>query len=87
LKKIYYDSKFGKSIKSLIRNRKLQDKIKARITLFMINKKDPVLRDHALIGKMRSYRAFSITGDIRIVYKEFPDHIRFIDIGTHNQVY
>ncbi len=33
-------------------------------------------------------RAFSVTGDIRIVYFEINDEsVLFLDIGTHNQVY
>jgi addiction module RelE/StbE family toxin len=55
--------------------------------MFLADKANPVLRDHQLIGRFSDFRAFSVTGDVRIIYKEFPDHIRLIDIGTHNQVY
>jgi len=45
------------------------------------------LHDHALTGKLAGKRAFSIAGDIRVIYVEFDDFIVFLDIGTHNQVY
>lgn len=45
------------------------------------------LHDHALTGKLAGKRAFSMAGDIRIIYIELEDSIVFLDIGTHNQVY
>jgi mRNA-degrading endonuclease YafQ of YafQ-DinJ toxin-antitoxin module len=59
-----------------------------RINLFKSNPHYPLLRDHALIGPRRGQRAFSVTGDTRIVYCLIsPNHALFLDIGTHNQVY
>lgn len=67
---------------------KLERKFQERLDLFIKNKKNPILRDHNLIGKLKSFRAFSITGDVRVIYSEEPkDEIIFIDIGTHSQVY
>lgn len=45
------------------------------------------INDHALTGDLQGRRAFSVTGDIRVVYIELEDKIIFLDIGSHNQVY
>lgn len=55
--------------------------------MFLDNPKNSSLKDHALIGKKAGYRSFSITGNIRVVYKIVEDGIVLYDIGTHNQVY
>ncbi|MBI4281802.1 type II toxin-antitoxin system mRNA interferase toxin, RelE/StbE family [Candidatus Uhrbacteria bacterium] len=67
---------------------KLVAKTKERLTLFVQNSAHPLLDDHALSGRKLQLRAFSVTGDIRVVY--FPiteDRVLLLDIGTHNQVY
>ena len=58
-----------------------------RLKLFMSNRRSPILKDHALVGMKLKLRAFSITGDIRVVYTIVDDSVFFLDIGTHNQVY
>lgn len=58
-----------------------------RRNLFVDNSNNPILEDHSLTGKMKGYRAFSITGDIRVVYYVHDNIAYFADIGTHNQVY
>ncbi|MBI3486516.1 type II toxin-antitoxin system YafQ family toxin [Candidatus Daviesbacteria bacterium] len=47
----------------------------------------PTLKDHKLIGKKFGFRAFSVTGDIRVVYKLINSDVWLYDIGSHNQVY
>ncbi|MCC6639277.1 type II toxin-antitoxin system mRNA interferase toxin, RelE/StbE family [Candidatus Falkowbacteria bacterium] len=72
---------------------KLPPKIKriaqAKIELFTINPKDPMLRDHPLSGNLTGLRAFSVTGDVRVVYELYKNElvVLFIAIGTHNQLY
>ena len=73
--------------KRIFTNSKLVDKVKERIALFSNNPKSPLLKDHQLTGDMKGYRAFSVTGDIRIVYFREDDTVWLFDIGTHNQVY
>jgi len=47
-----------------------------------------LLQDHRLSGAKKDLRAFSITGDIHIVYLPISDiEVIFMDIGSHNQVY
>ncbi len=58
-----------------------------RLKIFQSNPQNPILRDHALTGTKIGKRAFSITGDYRVVYGKNSEAIVFYDIGTHNQVY
>ena len=87
--KIRYHSVFKKNYKKRIAKKpNLVKKFKERILLFLENRENKTLRDHSLIGKMISHRAFSISGDIRVVYKfDNPSQVVFLDIGSHNQVY
>ena len=66
---------------------KTQQAFSRRLRLFKENSNYPLLRDHQLTGKLEGYRAFSITGDIRVIYYIHQNTAYFIDIGTHNQVY
>jgi len=68
-------------------NPKLVKKFEQRLRLFLINRNHPLLKDHMLTGKKKGYRAFWITGDVRVVYKIEGETIRLYDIGTHPQVY
>ena len=65
----------------------IHNKFNQRIELFSASPNNPILKDHLLGGKLSGYRAFSITGDIRVVYHVHNDTAYFADIGTHNQVY
>lgn len=87
--KIQRHPNFEKSYKQRIfSNLKLVIKVRARLKLFQQNPKNPILKDHPLVGKKIGLRAFSITGDIRIVYEPISkDHVILFDIGSHNQVY
>lgn len=80
---------FKKYFKKRIQpNESLKNKYKDRLSLFVRNRKDPILKDHKLTGKMKDYRAYSVTGDIRVVYFEESRTLAvFVDIGSHNQVY
>ena len=87
--KIELHPDFKKSYKKRISNNpKLVLKTAQRINLFQENSDEPILRVHQLKGSKNNLRAFSITGDIRIVYMKISEeHIILLDIGTHNQVY
>lgn len=74
--------------KRIARNPKLAAKTSERIALFVKDPYHPLLLNHVLEGKKAHLRAFSVAGDIRIVYFLIgKDHALFLDIGTHNQVY
>jgi len=76
--KALYHKDFKKDFKKLSKNAK--ERFAERFLMF--------LRDHPLVGYLRGKRAFSVGGDIRVVYR-FLDHktVLLLRIGTHNQVY
>ena len=79
---------FEKNFRSRIApNHKLVNQFEQRLGLFIAGARDYPLDDHALIGTMKGLRAFSVGGDLRVVYRETDEHYEFLDIGSHNQVY
>jgi addiction module RelE/StbE family toxin len=88
MKPIKRDKTFEKHFKqSISSNDKLIKQFKQRLELFIEGELGYPLHDHALTGKFNGKRAFSIAGDIRVIYIELDDLIIFLDIGSHNQVY
>jgi addiction module RelE/StbE family toxin len=87
--KIRYHKEFLKNYKKRITpDPSLSAQFKKQLDKFVKNPLDPTLRDHKLVGKKKSFRAFSIGGDIRVVYtRDNKGEIRLYDIGSHNQVY
>ncbi|MBI3577111.1 type II toxin-antitoxin system mRNA interferase toxin, RelE/StbE family [Candidatus Gottesmanbacteria bacterium] len=73
--------------KRISRYPKLKKQFSERLSLFVKDPKHPLLYDHSLSGSKKSFRAFSMTGDIRVVYRIEGDIVRLYDVGTHNQVY
>jgi addiction module RelE/StbE family toxin len=88
MKPIRLSKGFDKSYKKRISpNCNLRDAYVTRVSAFQAGERGSPLNDHPLKGRMRGKRAFSVAGDIRVVYEETHDDITFLDIGSHNQVY
>jgi addiction module RelE/StbE family toxin len=88
MKPIKRDKTFEKHFKQRISPyEKLRNQFQERLVLFMAGELGYPLYDHALTGKLAGKRAFSIGGDIRVIYIELEDVIVFLDAGSHNQVY
>lgn len=87
--KIGFNPRFRKNYSVRIApNKKFVQRTKERIDIFKSNNRHSSLKDHKLIGAKKKLRAFSVTGDIRIVYLPISeDEVIFIDISSHNQVY
>jgi addiction module RelE/StbE family toxin len=86
--KVLYHNDFEKSLKKrILSNFQLYQKFKSRLSLKLSEPSNPILKDHKLGGKKSSFRAFSVTGDIRVIYKLEGEIITLYDVGTHNQVY
>lgn len=69
-------------------NPELEAEINNRIHWFQKNPHDTRLKDHLLSKRMAGKRAFSITGDVRIVYEWLSKNtVRFLAIGGHKRVY
>ncbi len=73
--------------KRILHQVNLHKKFKERTRLFELNPTNPILNDHALKGKLDHKRAFSITGDVRVIYYIQDGTAYFVNIGTHPQVY
>lgn len=85
---IKYHKKFQKNYKVRIAPySKLTSQFAKRLGLFISNPNNLLLKDHGLTGEKAGYRAFSVTGDVRVVYKIVENTIWFYDVGSHNQVY
>jgi len=86
---IVFRKNFRKSVDTRIRiNTKLYNRFLERLKIYCNNTDNAILRDHPLTGKMNKNRAFSITDDVRVIYRIVDDNtVEFFDIGTHEQVY
>ena len=83
---IIYSKRFKKQFKKLRSGGK--KKFEERVNIFIENTSVSLLNDHALHGKLSHYRSFSITGDIRVLYKQVEKNVvMFIDIDTHSNFY
>ena len=88
MKPIRLTKGFDKSYKKRITPiRNLRETYIDRVKAFQKGEHGNPLDDHALKGKMKGKRAFSIAGDVRVVYEETHSAYIFLDVGSHNQVY
>lgn len=66
----------------------IRTKFSERLLLFLKNPKHLFLKDHALKGDLHGRRSFSVTGDVRVIYRKLDQHtILLLRVGSHNQVY
>ena len=88
MKKVRFTKSFDKHFKVRVSNNEnLKRRFDDRFQDFIAGRPGHPLDDHPLGGVLKGKRAFSITGDIRVVYEIDGDCCVFLDIGTHNQVY
>ncbi|MEK7144759.1 MAG: type II toxin-antitoxin system YafQ family toxin [Patescibacteria group bacterium] len=81
-----HSRKFDKNFKRLPNT--LRQHFFERQDIFAEDRRHPLLRDHALQGKLIGYRSFSVTGDISVLYEEInASTVRLINIGTHHELY
>lgn len=86
--KIVYHRLFEKHFKDRIAsNKKLCEKYFQRLDLLLENPHDDTLRCHQLKGTKRFLCSFSVTGDIRVIYRIENDTLFLYDIGSHAQIY
>lgn len=82
---IYFSKKFEKMFKKC--PLEIKNKFIARLKIFKNNKHHIMLNNHALSGKLSGLRSINVTGDWRAIFEEISDHIVFVSIGTHGQLY
>lgn len=68
-------------------HKNLVARFRQRLEIRIGDPKSAVLGDHQLVGKLQQYRSFSVTGDIRVIYRVDGDELLLYDIGSHSQVY
>jgi mRNA-degrading endonuclease YafQ of YafQ-DinJ toxin-antitoxin module len=87
-KPIEFSKAFQKNLIKRFGNQpKVVAELRTRLMMFNDGIRDVPLSDHALKGKMKGLRAFSVSGNIRVIYEETGAAYILRDIGTHNQVY
>jgi len=88
MKPIQRDKNFDQHFKArILPHENLVKQLELRLQMFIEGVRGNPLNDRGLKGTKRIFRAWSVTGDIRVVYKETEEYYEFLDIGTHNQVY
>ena len=86
--KVEFSHNFIKMSKKRFKNKpRIKNKFFQKTRLFAKNPLDKSLKNHPLKGTKKGLNAFSITGDIRVIYQIKNNTAYFLDIGTHNQVY
>jgi len=77
---------FDKHLKRLPRF--LRTRFIERKNLFLEDRRHPLLDDHALHEPWAGCRSFSVTGDVRVIYRMAADDLcQLLDIGTHHDLY
>lgn len=85
---VHYHKNFLKHFKLRIKpHSQMVTKFQQRLKLFINDSTNPILKDHQLIGPKSYRRAFSVTGNIRVIYQKVAGGVLLMDIGSHNQVY
>ena len=88
MKPIYRNNTFEKHFRARIsHNENLVKQFEFRLAMFIDVVRGRPLNDHGLKGETYMFRAWSVAGDIRVVYRETEEYYEFLDIGSHNQVY
>jgi len=87
--RIKYGANYHQDYKKLLgKQPELTEEVNTRVEWFKKNPGDTRLNNHNLKKKMKGQWAFSITGDIRIVYRWIgKNEVRFLAIGGHKKVY
>jgi len=83
--KIKFSKKFVKRFESaslLIRRN-----FESNLEIFISDKFNQTLNNHALNGKYIGYRSINITGDWRALFKDDGNVVLFITLGKHSQLY
>lgn len=88
MKRIEYTKQFQRRLKRRYSHQpKVIERLDYHIEVFNSGVRKEPINDHPLTGKLKGLRAFSVGGDVRVVYQETEDRYLLLDIGSHNQVY
>jgi len=88
MKKLEFTKQFqGRLRQRYSHQSRVINRLKRHLELFSQGIRREPINDHSLTGKLKGLRAFSVGGDVRVVYQETDDRYLLLDIGSHNQVY
>lgn len=84
--KFRYSRRFIKQLTA--QPQKVQNAFYLRLELFDEDPHNPLLRQHALPGKLKGFYSIHITGDVRALYEVVDNEMCLYDmIGSHSQLY
>jgi len=88
MKQFEYTKQFRKRLRQRYAHQpKVLGRLQYHLKLFSQGVRKEPINDHRLTGKLKGLRAFSVGGDVRVVYQETEACYLWLDIGSHNQVY
>ena len=61
--------------------------LRAALRRFATDPQDPLLRTHKLKGELEAYWAFSVDGDLRVVFRWEGEEAFLVHFGSHDEVY
>jgi mRNA-degrading endonuclease YafQ of YafQ-DinJ toxin-antitoxin module len=83
--------RFTASSRFLRRAKKLREPqatmLRAALRRFAADPMDGLLRTHRLKGDLGAYWAFSVDGDLRVLFRWEEDEAFLVNLGSHDEVY
>ena len=78
--------RFDKQFKKL--SPRIQNEFAKRISLFLLDRNNPLLNTHKLTGRLKDLHSFNLSGDIRVLCDlSVDDKVLLIAIGSHSELY
>ena len=88
MRRVVFTRRFEKELVEFTASHpELKKKVKATMTAIVADPFDARLKTHKLSGRLKECLASNITYKYRIIFLSNPDEVRFIDIGSHDEVY
>jgi mRNA-degrading endonuclease YafQ of YafQ-DinJ toxin-antitoxin module len=88
MRRVFFASRFEKKLKAFhSRHPEFSTAVEAAIIAIARDAHTPALKTHRLHGALADCFAGRLSREYRIVFVLAPDHVTFIDIGTHDDVY
>lgn len=78
----WYTARFLRSLKKC--NVEIQDDVLRAVQQFETGTANEMLKLHKLLGKFKSYRAFSANFSYRVLIKIVKQNVYYVDVGTHS---
>ncbi|HEV2006855.1 MAG TPA: hypothetical protein VGQ85_09600 [Candidatus Limnocylindrales bacterium] len=83
--------RFATSSRFLRRAKKLKEPqasfLRGALRRFVVDPHDPLLRTHKLKGELSDYWAFSVDGDLRVLFRWDGDRAFLVNLGSHEEIY